>query len=166
MKGKRCFAALLGLVSCLLLLQAAIAPAVPAGPEVLYKFNDQKDWSNTLYVPCVGEDVLCQGTMHLVGYSVVNKDGIIHWHWHYQLQGATGVGQSSGLSYQVNYVARENGIVDSDENPAGPITWVANLRLIAPGKDNNFLVHGFFHITVNGNGEVTVYSEFETAECN
>lgn len=165
MKRTRFFAALLGLAACLLMMQVAIAPALPAVPEVLYKFNDQREWSNTLYNPCVDEEIVCQGTMHLVGYSFADKDGVIHWQWHYQLQGATGVGQTSGLTYQINFISRENGIIDSDENPAGPITWVAYLRFIAPGKDNNFLAKALFHLTVNGNGETTVYNEIDNVEC-
>ena len=107
---------------------------------------------------CTGEDVELSGEIHLV--SQLQSDGSEVGHFNYQ--GVSGVGLTSGTTYRASTVDnfRLAAPFPSD------ITSVRTLHLISPGPEDNLLVRFLFHITVNANGETTVEIEDVDIECN
>jgi len=106
---------------------------------------------------CTGEDVELSGTIHLV--SQLQSDGSEVGHFNYQ--GVSGVGLTSGITYRASSVDnfRLAAPFPSD------IISVRSLRLISPGPEDNLLVRFLFHITVNANGETTAEVEDVNIKC-
>lgn len=106
---------------------------------------------------CTGEIVEISGTIHLVNQTQV--DGSVIGHFNYQ--NVSGVGLTSGNTYQVSAVDhfRLSAPFPTD------ITSVQSFRLINRGSESNLLVTVFYHITGNANGEVTASIDNLDVQC-
>jgi len=119
----------------------------------------------TVLVPCAnggaGELVDLSGTLHVLILVTVDSDSGFHAKSHFQPQGVSGIGQTTGAKYQATGVTQSqfNGKVGSE------FTFVNNFRIIGQGPGNNFLVHQNVHVTVNANGEVTANVDNSSVEC-
>jgi hypothetical protein len=106
---------------------------------------------------CTGELVELNGTIHLV--SQTQPDGSVVGHFNYQ--GVTGVGLTSGITYYATAV--------DHFYLSAPFPWsinsMRNFRLISQRGDSNLLVTILYHITVNANGEVTVSIDSLEMQC-
>ena len=78
--------------------------------------------------------------------------------------GATGVGLTTGDSYQATGVTQEQDSIPLI-NGAAEFTFVNNFKIIGQGPDNNFLVHQTVHQTINANGDVTTTIVDTSVEC-
>lgn len=98
-----------------------------------------------------GETVLLSGNLHILTHTTIDATGGFHTKYHFQPQGVSGVGMTTGTMYRGTGVSQGtvNGKVGLQE------TIVNNFRVIGQGRGNNLLIHSVFHITVNANGEVT-----------
>lgn len=106
---------------------------------------------------CTGELVELSGTIHLV--SQTQDDGSLIGHFNYQ--GVTAVGLTSGNIYHASAVDHFR---LSDPFPSS-ISSIRSFHLISEGADSNLLVSALFHITVNGNGEVTTSIDTLDMQC-
>ena len=82
---------------------------------------------------------------------------------HFQPQGLTGVGLTTGDKYQATGVTQE-----IDHFGAGfPIisTFINNFRFIGAGPGNNLLFHEESHVTINANGVITALVDHISLEC-
>lgn len=106
---------------------------------------------------CTGEQVELSGTIHLVSHQ--QSDGSVVGHFNYQ--GVSGVGLTSGTTYRVSAVdhLRLQAPFPSD------ITSVRSFRLIGQGTEENLLVDALLHITVDANGEVTASIDDLSIRC-
>ena len=127
--------------------------------------NETINISLIVTVPCAnggsGEDVDFEGPLHIVMNLTFDGKGGVHMKYHFQPQGLTGVGLTTGDKYQATGETQEVsnlqvGVTD---------TFVNNFKIIGPGPGNNFLVHEVFHVTVNANGTVTVLHDNFTTDC-
>lgn len=118
-----------------------------------------------VFVPCAdngaGELVILSGPLHMLFVTTVDNQGGYHTLDHFQPQGITGTGQTSGDKYQAVGETLETfngkvGFVD---------TYVNNFKIIGVGPNNNFMIHETFHITVNANGVVTANVDHFSAVC-
>ena len=118
-----------------------------------------------VFVPCAaggaGEDVDLSGTLHVLFRTTFDSRGGFHSKFHFQPQGVSGTGLTTGDKYQATGVTQgtDNGKVGFES------TFVNNFRIIGQGPGNNFLVHGNFHFTINANGEVTAFVDNFRVEC-
>ena len=116
-------------------------------------------------VPCAadgaGEIVDLGGTLHVLFHTTLDPSGGFHSKFHFQPQGVTGVGLTTGDVYQGTGVnqGHVNGTVGEES------TFVDNFRLIGRGPGNNFLLHETVHMTVNANGVVTAVVSNLAVEC-
>jgi len=80
---------------------------------------------------------------------------------HFQPQGISGIGQTTGDKYQGTGVTQDefNATVGVEE------TFINNFRIIGQGSGNNLLVHETFHITINANGSVTAFLDNFSIDC-
>lgn len=106
---------------------------------------------------CNGEQVELSGVIHLV--SQVMPGGSVVGHFNYQ--GVTGIGLSTGIQYRAATVDQ----VRLEAPFPSSIQSVRRFRLIAQGAEDDVLVDAIFHITVNGNGEVTAEIQELTTRC-
>ena len=106
---------------------------------------------------CTGEVVEISGTIHVVNQT--QADGSVIGHFNYQ--NVTGLGLTSGNTYRVSAVDQ----VRLQAPFPSSITSVQSFHLISPGGESNLLVQVLYHITVNGNGEVTVAIDDLNTQC-
>jgi len=84
---------------------------------------------------------------------------------HFQPQGISGTGETTGDKYQATGVTKDFSFKLSFQNGQANQTFVNNFRIIGQDSGNNLLVHEVAHITVNANGTVTVSHDNFSAEC-
>jgi hypothetical protein len=106
---------------------------------------------------CTGEEVEISGTIHFV--TQTRPDGSVVGLFNYQ--GVSGVGLTSGSIYHASAVDQFR---LSAPFPSS-ITSARSFHLISQGSDSNLLVTVLYHITVNGNGEVTVSIDTLSTQC-
>lgn len=143
-----------------LILFGAAMPT-PTRAEVLV--NTVIDYSDVVPIPCAGENVFISGRLHLLIIEQYDANGGIHYKFHGQPQGMTGIGLVSGNTWHAT------GLTQGHTNVHSGLpfedTYVNNYRIIGSGPGNNFLVHEVFHITVNANGDVTANVVNASVEC-
>lgn len=156
----RTFATLLAITAI------ALAGAAGAGAQATtVTTNEQVPITVFAFVPCAndgaGELVLLTGTLHVLTHVTIDDQGGLHVKQHFQPQGLSGVGLTTGDTY------RGTGVTQTEFNATAATeqTSINNFRIIGQGRDNNFLVHSTFHVTVNANGEVTTVVDNFSTEC-
>ncbi len=101
--------------------------------------------------------------LHQVFTTVVNANGTVTVRSHYQPQGLTGVGLTTGDKYQAT------GVTQSTDHVGAPFpvvsTFINNFRFIGTGPNNNLLIHEEGHLTINANGVLTVFVDHISVEC-
>ena len=129
--------------------------------------NDFVPFALIAFVPCAnggaGELVLVQGTLHLQDHITINGNRA-SIKTHAQPQGASGVGLTTGDTYNATGVTQEQDSIPII-NGAFEFTFINNFKIIGQGPNNNLLVHQTIHQTVNANGEVTTFIDNTTVEC-
>ena len=164
--------ALLGLGACseTPVSPRTLAPDVASGPDLaagVSETNDVDISDITTFVPCAnggaGELVQAVGRLHQVFTLVINANGSLTVKGHFQPQGLTGVGLTTGDKYQATGVTQQ-----IDHFGAGfPIisTFINNFRFIGAGPGNNLLFHEESHVTINANGVITALVDHISLEC-
>jgi len=149
--------------TCLLaVLAIMIAPASAA-----VQVNDKTDISLTIFVACgaggAGEVVDLGGLLHpLISFTLNGSN--VSGYFHFQPQGISGTGETTGIKYQATGVTEES-FKNSLQNGQANLTFVNNFRIIGQGPGNNFLVHETLHITVNADGTLTVFHDNFSIDC-
>jgi len=141
------------LTMCLVALVLSIARA-NAAVEV----NDKTNINLTVFIPCAaggaGEVVDLSGPLQSLISFTINGNNVSSY-FHFQPQGISGTGETTGDKYQATGVTQES-FKNSLQNGQANLTFVNNFRIIGQGPGNNFLVHETMHITINAEGAVTV----------
>jgi hypothetical protein len=119
----------------------------------------------TQWVPCAadgaGEEIHLTGVVHVLEHYTLDGRGGFHVKMHYQPQGLSGLGLTTGDKYQGTGVTQ-----DTENGQVGRVyTFVNNYRMIGQGPGNNFLLHETFHYTISANGELTAYVDKWSVEC-
>lgn len=129
--------------------------------------NDTTDIDLTVFVPCAaggaGETVDLTGPLHTVITFTINGNNVSGF-FHFQPQGISGTGETTGAKYQATGVTQES-FKNSLQNGQANETFVNNFRVIGEGPGNNFLVHETLHFTINADGRVTVSHDNFSADC-
>ena len=135
--------------------------------------NSEKfPFTQLAFGPCAdggdGELVEITGTMHSVSFLKFDETGGLHGglhaKFHFQPQGATGIGLTTGDVYQAVGVTQETNNWSFDDVPH-EWTYINNFRMIGQGKAPNFNLHVTWHLTMNANGEVTADFIKEEVTC-
>jgi hypothetical protein len=140
---------------------------VSANSATTETVNQQVPFNAFVFVPCAaggaGELIHISGTLHVLTHTTVSNSGNIHVKLHFQPQGVSGEGLTTGASY------RATGVTQEEFNMNGPLpitdTFVNNFRMIGQGPNNNFMVHQNFHVTINANGELTSFVDNVRVTC-
>jgi hypothetical protein len=143
----------------------ALALAAPAASQAAVTTNVREPLDLIAFVPCAnggaGETVRLSGDLHILFTTTSAPSGRFSTTAHFQPQGVSGVGDTTGARYRGTGVTRENFNLTVGE----VFTFVNNFRIIGQGPGNNLLIHALFHITVNANGVVTAEVDKLSVEC-
>ena len=118
-----------------------------------------------VFIPCAadgaGEVVFLTGNLHVLVRFTVDQAGGIHAASHFQPQGISGSGQTTGEKYQATGVTQDefNAKIGVEE------TFINNFRIVGQGPRNNFLIHENFHITFNAKGIPTASVDNFSVDC-
>jgi hypothetical protein len=138
---------------------------VPANAAV--QVNDTTDISLTVFIPCAaggaGEIVDLSGPLHTLISFTINGNNVSGY-FHFQPQGISGTGESTGAKYQATGVTLES-FKNSLQNGQANFTFVNNFRIIGQDPGNNFLVHETMHLTINADGTATVFHDNFSVDC-
>ena len=126
-----------------------------------WSYTDQMD--ETVSDACAGEDIAFQGPIHFNGSEVITPSGHYHLTLHSNYQGVSGVGQTSGDTYNLVSGTSNNLNIDFGTN-GGEGTFIQNIHVISNGVVYDATVRA--HITVTPNGDVTVNFNEITFQCN
>jgi predicted small lipoprotein YifL len=130
--------------------------------------NELVPFSSLEFVPCanggLGEDVLLEGTLHVVDRITATPNGNLSITYHENPQGISGTGQITGDVYQGT--GSVNFHVSLLSAGAVAQSFTTSFLVVGPGPDNNFTVHQRAHLTFNTNGEITVERDEITVECS
>jgi hypothetical protein len=147
-------------------LVAVLAIVVVPGNAAV-QVNDKTVISLTVFVPCAaggaGEIVDLSGPLHTLISSTINGNNV-SGRFHFQPQGISGFGETTGDKYQATGVTQQT-FKTSLQNGQANLTFVNNFRIIGQGPGNNFLVHENLHINVNANGTLTVFHDNFSIDC-
>src|SRR5438105_11406163 len=151
----------------MIFLFAALALfTVPA--NAAKQVNDTSEINLTVFVPCAaegaGELVDLSGPLHTLITFTINGNNVSGTA-HFQPQGLSGTGETTGDKYQATGVTKDTSFKLSLQNGQANQTFVNNFRIIGSGAGNNFLVHEDAHITFNRNGAMTVFHDNLSIEC-
>jgi hypothetical protein len=154
------------IIVCVLAVFSVLASAVlPTNAAV--QVNDRTDISLTVSIPCAaggaGEVVDLSGPLHTLITFTINGNKVSGF-FHFQPQGISGTGETTGEKYQATGVTQES-FDQSMQNGQANMTFINNFRIIGQGPGNNFLVHETLHITINANGTATVFHDNFSIEC-
>lgn len=121
----------------------------------------------SVFVPCAnegaGETISGDLPIHVLITVTINGNNFSAKD-HFQPQGGTLVGQTTGDTYHATGVTQDM-VKGSLQNGQATFTSINNFRMIGPGPGNNFLVHETLHTTLNANGDVTVTHDGFSIEC-
>jgi len=152
------------IVTMLVVLTLAVL-AVPANAAV--QENDTTNISLTVFIPCAlggtGEVVDLTGPLHTLITATINGNNV-SGKFHFQPQGITGTGETSGDKYQATGETQET-FTSSLQNGQANFTFVNNFKIIGQGSGNNFLVHETMHMTMNADGTMTVFHDNFSVDC-
>ena len=110
-----------------------------------------------------GEAIHLSGTLLAMFSFTESSSGNVEIGFHFNPQGITGVGLTSGATYHATgetlgttTIKAKGGISD---------TFVNNFKIIGEGSAPNFLETDVIHVTVNANGVVTATVEKSMIRC-
>ena len=121
----------------------------------------------SVFVPCAaggaGETVDLSGNLHTLITETINGNNVSGV-MHFQPQGVSGTGETTGLKYQATGVTSTS-FKMSLQNGQANMTFVNRFDVIGQGPGNNFTVHETAHITFNADGTITVMFDNFSIEC-
>lgn len=122
--------------------------------------NENIDWNRYVYIPCAGEWVHFEGTLHVMTHVITNEEGT-RINTHYNPKGITGVGLTNGVTYHAVGITKNN-ILYSDEK--NTYNYVNNFKIISEGSAENYKIHVNSMLVIE-NGTVTSYHENYKVTC-
>ena len=121
---------------------------------------------NTALNACTGELIDFIGIFHYTTRETISANGRYHFNIHQNLQGVSGVGQTSGQVYrEVGAASQKGNITDFEGTPPFEASSVAHGAFVAPGPGNNLTLKITSHFVVNANGVLTVTLSRVETEC-
>ena len=121
-----------------------------------------------VYVDCAaggaGEFVYLTGNIHSIFHITEDPTGGMQFQYFGQPMGISGVGMTTGDSYQGTGVSRD---VErfSGFSYGNVYTEVINFRIIGQGTGNNLMIQDIFHYTITPQGELTAWVEHGSETC-
>jgi hypothetical protein len=139
---------LVGIVLALLSMRATTSASVVSNTIISIPPNA------VLFDSCTGESVHVSGTIHIVTVVTLDGGGGTHTEMHFNVQGVSGVGLSTGTQYRG--IHTETHSSNSDGPAPSEFTTRIDIKLISEGASSNLTIRDVLvHVTVNADGTVT-----------
>jgi hypothetical protein len=148
----------------------AFAMVLLAGAPATAKVTDnvKEPFSQDVFVPCAnggaGELVTISGRLHILFTQTEDAAGGLHLTFHFQPQGASGIGSETGDVYRAVGLTRGTTNIGTDGLPFID-TFVNNFYLIGTAGGVSFKTHNTVHVTVNANGEISAEVDNSSVTC-
>jgi hypothetical protein len=110
-----------------------------------------------------GEAIHLSGTLLAQSTLTETSSGNVEIGFHFNPQGITGVGLTSGATYHATGETLETTTITATGGISD--TFVNNFKIIGEGSAQNFLETDVMHLTVNANGDVTVIVDKSMIRC-
>jgi len=110
-----------------------------------------------------GEAIHLNGTLLAEFSSTESSGGNVQIGFHFNPQGITGVGLTSGATYHATGVTLGTTTIKATGGISD--TFVNSFKIIGEGSAQNFLETDVFQLTLNANGVVTATVERSTIRC-
>jgi hypothetical protein len=150
----------------LLLSLAVIAPVHAQANTVTTNYRDS--FSAELWNPCAlggqGESVLFTGEIHHLYHFMTNGNGNFQLRTTTNVQGASGIGLTSGDRYQLVLAYNSDFLMFGSPFPIVQ-TIVDTLRTVTPGGGNDFVMKVYYRVVINPDGVATTFRDSLTFEC-
>jgi len=144
-------------------------PTIASASAITTTTNLQIPLNLTVLVPCAnggaGEMVDISGTLHVLLHFTMSNSGRVTLKEHFQPQGVSGTGQTTGDTYRATGVTQQTMTFDGNDGAPFEFTFINNFRIIGQGPGNNLLIHETVHVTINANGEITAFQNNISTEC-
>jgi hypothetical protein len=122
----------------------------------------------SVFIPCAaggaGEVVDLSGNLHVLITETINGNNVSGL-MHFQPQGISGTGETTGLKYQGTGITSTS-FKTSFQNGQANLTFINRFDIIGQGSGNNSTVHETAHFTFNANGTLTVFFDNFIFECH
>ena len=142
----------------MMLVSLAALAILVAPANAAVTVNDSTPVNLSVFVPCAaggaGEIVDLSGNLHTLISETINGNNVSGV-MHFQPQGVSGTGETTGLKYQATGVTSTS-FKQSFQNGQATMTFINRFDIVGQGPGNNFSVHETAHITFNADGTVTV----------
>src|SRR5438309_357223 len=103
-----------------------------------------------VFVPCAaggaGEFIQLSGFLHVQSSVTADKNGGIHFSEHFNPQGVSGAGLTTGDRYSGTGVTRDD--FSATSSGVVQVSFVNRFDMIGQGPGNNFSLHETGHVTV------------------
>jgi hypothetical protein len=160
-RGVRKRRATVALVALLTVITLAGSPGIAEGAV---EVNEAIPLEGIVFEDICGEDLVhTSGNLHVLISFTIN-DNHVSGTSHFQPQGATLVGLTSGSEYVGTGVGHQN-FSESLDGGVATFTSIDQFRLIGKGQASSFLAYAVVHTTINASGEVTADVALEGEEC-
>ena len=103
------------------------------------------------------------GSLHTLISSTINNNNVSGY-FHFQPQGISGTGLTTGAKYQTTGITQES-FKAAFQNGQANLTFVNNFRMVGQGPGNNLLVHESLHMSFNAAGVVVVPHDNFSVDC-
>jgi hypothetical protein len=111
------------------------------------------------------EDITLSGNLNFVEHATTNSNGGTTYKIHFNPQGITGVGETTGTTYRGTGVTSTT-LTFNGNNAQSTQTDVNNFNIIATEPSGiSSIEHLVVHLTVNAQGEITADVSTETSTC-
>ncbi len=130
-----------------------------------FSFNDSYEISGDwIFNPCNGEQIAFTGSVHSTYHGVINKNKA-QFRSHFNTQGVTGVGLSTGTKYRLIEVNNSNDSY-SIINCTVKYSSMQSFKIVSQGAADNFTYKLIFSYTYNlCTGEFEITKDDYTFEC-
>ena len=166
---------LFGVVATLVLVACAGSETIPTTAPRLGRGNDpdrirvreqSREPFTLTVIGCLSEPLVVSGSVNSILQGQDNPADNVHFRFHTNLQGVSGLGEITGTRYHLAQVhnATLNYVAFLDP-PRFETNQLSRYRLIGSGPDNNSFVDVMYHITVTPNGRITRSSFEAEARC-
>jgi hypothetical protein len=142
----------------------AVASAAGAAPAQQLTIPADEFFTPDFGSVCTGENILVdRGSIHVVGQLSDPDAANQHQKIHFNTQGVSGVGTTSGDRYSISEVS--NTLENVHSTGASEFTGETTLNVVSRGGAENFQIHEVVHFTTNANGQTTAEVINGHAEC-
>jgi hypothetical protein len=115
--------------------------------------------------PCLEEDILLDGTLHLVEHTTLNAAGGRNTRFSYNAPNVTAIGDPSGTVYRATGPTHSWLVDDNLTAPPRGRTILDVIHIVGPGDATDLFVWTLFHVTRDASGQITASVSLQRVEC-